>query len=157
MDQSPLSEILLKGFAAIAIIAVSSLIAVLFSKSKFRLERRRKKKVAAYEHVIKAFQELNKFANGQMATKEQGHDVDEIREIEFRKLETKAKAEIFRAFDIGKFMLSDRAIEILGNYEMVSANRSRQCRWYEHIESVALITNKYMLELESESHKDLKK
>ena len=157
MNQSPLSEILLKVFAAIAIVAVGSLIAVLFSKSKFRVERRRKKKVAAYERIIKAFQDLNKFANEQIATKEQGHEVDEVREIEFRKLETKAKDEIFRAFNLGKFMLSDQAIEILGNYEMASANAPRQYTWYEHIESIALITNKYVLELKNESHKDLTK
>ena len=157
MEQSLAMEIFLKVLSGIAIAAVSSWITVQLSGYKFRSDRWWEKKVDAYERVIEAFHNSKKFDTEHMTAEERGQEVDEARDTELRKLAKEARDEILKASDIGSFVLSTEALEILEQYKAESENAPRQDTWYEHLDAAWALTDRYMREFIAEAHRDLKK
>ena len=147
----------IKILTAIAIAAVSSWITVQLSRHKFQTERWWEKKVAAYESVIEAFHKSKKFSIEHMKAVEIGSEMNELYDLELRKLAEDAREEISKARDIGSFILSEVALDILACYETESINAPREDTWYDCLQADFDRVNKYMKEFIAEAKLDLKK
>ena len=147
----------IKVLTGIAIAAVSSWITVQLSRDKFRNERWWDKKVAAYERVIEAFHNSKKFLSEHLAAEEFGYEVNEIHDIELRKLAKDAGDEIKKSSDIGSFILSESALKILDLYATESENAPKEESWYDYLNADWARTDKYMKDFIAEAKLDLKK
>ncbi|WP_139791164.1 hypothetical protein [Chromobacterium violaceum] len=148
-------EVFIKLISAIVIATVSSWITVQLSRHKFRTEKWWEKKVSAYERVIDAFHSSKKFSSEHLDAVYKGHEVEEARDRELRKMAREARDEIIRASDVGAFILSAEAISILAKYEAESESLSRYESWQEYLDSDWSITHKYMKEFIAEAKRDL--
>ena len=157
METTGVIDALVKILSAIAIAAASSWITVQLSINKFRSERWWEKKVKAYECVIEAFHNSKEFYSEHMIAEEERRKVSDERDAELRKLSKEAKDQISRASDIGSFILSKEALEILARYHSQLASAPRGQTWYEYLDTDLSLTNSYMHEFIQEAHRDLKK
>lgn len=87
------------------------------SLARFRTKRIWKKKALAYERVIVAIHKAKKFSPEHLDAQYNGRDLPDERDEELRKLAKEAKDEISRVADIGGFVLSNQALEVIGEYE----------------------------------------
>ena len=150
-------DVLLKILSGIAIATVSAVITVRLSTQKFRTERWWDKKVGAYERVLEAFHNAKKFNSEHLRAAQLASDLSDEREAELTKLANDARDEIARASDIGSFVLSNEAQEILSNYSREIDSVPRQDTWWEHLDIEWEITNRRMKEFIAEAHRDLKR
>lgn len=150
-------DTLLKILSGIAIAVVSAWVTVLLSRQKFRSERWWERKVEAYEKVIEAFHKSKKFTSEHMDAEYKGEEVEKERDAELRKHAKEGREEILRASDVGSFVLSERAMDILARYETESESLSKQPSWFEFLDADWSITHKYMKEFIAEAKADLQK
>lgn len=150
-------EAFLKVLSGIAIAAASSWITVQLSRHKFRSEKWWEKKVDAYERVIEAFHNSKKFSTEHMNAEYNGREVEESRDQELRRTSRLARDEILRAYDVGAFILSKKALSILAKYEAETESLKECQSWHEYLDESWGLTHKYMKEFIEEAHQDLKK
>jgi len=148
-------EDLLKLISGFAIAIVTSYITVQLSLKRFRAERWWDKKALAYERIIEAFHNSKKFSSEHLDAEYEGGRLSEERDKELRLMSNVAKEEIYKASDIGAFIISEKAIEIISNYQKESSSSNPET-WVEHLESDYEIVNKYMKLIISEAKSDLK-
>ncbi len=153
-----MTDALLKILSAIAIAAITSWITVQLSRHKFRAERWWDKKVEAYERVIEAFHNSKKFYTENIKAELSGIEISDERKDELRNSSLIARDEILRASDIGAFILSENAVNILTSYESESEKVDDNANsWFEYLDLSWGITNKYMKEFISEAKTNLRK
>ncbi len=148
-------EFFLKFIVGIAIATLSSFITVRLSLARFRTEKWWEKKVSAYEQVIEAFHGSKKFATEHMDAEFKGKELPKERDEELRAIAKVARDEILKATDIGAFILSDEALNILKDYEKESDKLSDCHSWIEYLDTDLGITDKYMKKIISEAKRDL--
>lgn len=112
-------DAIIQILVGIVIAAVTSLITVRLSREKFRSERWWEKKISAYERVIDAFHFDKKFSAEHLEAEDR--ELPKDREKELEKHAEQARDEMRRASDIGSFLLSPKALEILARYEADAA------------------------------------
>lgn len=88
----------------------------------------------AYERVIDAIHKAKKFSSEHLDAQYSGRDLPDERSEELRKLANEAKDEISRAADIGGFILSTQALEIIREYERRSRDTKHIGSWHEYLE-----------------------
>lgn len=82
---------------------------------------------------------------------------DDARKAQLNAAAAEARDEILRSADIGSFILSPKALEILSRYKDASENTPRQESWYEHLDKSWSIANDHMKEFVAEAKADLKR
>jgi high-affinity Fe2+/Pb2+ permease len=112
-----LQTVALQAAIGLGIAAATSWFTVKLSLAKFRKERLWEKKALAYERVIDAIHKAKKFSSEHLDAQYDGRDLPDERDEELRKLAKEAMDEIRRAADIGGFVLSAQALEIIREYE----------------------------------------
>ena len=152
-----MTDAVLQIFVGIFIAAISSLITVRLSKQQFRSERWWERKVAAYERVIEAFHDFKRFSSEHLEAAEGESEVPKDREAKLRLRAALATDEIKRASDIGSFLLSHKALEILSRYHKKSETLEDCESWWDYLRQEWSITDEHMKEFIAEAHKDLKK
>lgn len=154
---SPELDALLKVASGLAIALFSAWVTVQLSRKKFRSERWWEKKVAAYERVLEAFYEAKKFSSEHLDALYDGRKVEEARNKELRSFAAKPKDEIARAADLGAFVLSDRALQLLNDFHKEEAQLSSEPTWQDFLESDYALMNKYLKQLLDEARADLQR
>lgn len=149
-------ELFLKFIVGVGIAALSSFITVRLSLARFRTEKWWEKKVSAYEKIIEAFHGSKKFSSEHMDAEYKGKEVPQERDEELRAISKAAREEILKATDIGAFILSDNAFNILKEYEKESKKSSECATWFEYLDSDWAVVEKYMKKIITEAKRDLK-
>jgi hypothetical protein len=149
-------ESLLQLLIGIAIAAASSLITVRLAKGQFRSERWWEKKVAAYERVIDAFHDFKKFSLEHLDAEVKESDLSEERKDHLRQKSATATDEIKRAADIGSFILSAQALDILARYAQESDKIGHPSTWWDYLDAEWSVADKHMKEFILEAKRDLK-
>lgn len=131
-------------------------IAIWLTRNKFRSERWWEKKAAAYERVIDAFHKAKRYDYEHLRAAELDIEFDQARKTQLELFASEARDEILRSADIGSFILSSKALEILERYKDESENMPRQDSWWEHLEESWSIAHRHMKEFVAEAKVDLK-
>ena len=141
----------------ISIAAVSSWITVQLSRKKFRTERLWEKKIDAYERLIEALHQSKKFSSEHLIAEIKSRDIDEARDFELRKLAQAAREVIDRAADIGGFVMSEKSVAIVKNYQS-EAEKLDTCQfWYEYIDMDHTITERCLNRVIQAAKEDLER
>ena len=152
-----MTEIVLTLLKGIGIAAASSFITVRLSIKQFRTQRWWEKKVEAYQNIIEAFHKSKKFESEHLTAEFKGREVDEDRGAELVKQSKEAYEEISRACDVGRFLLSDKAVSILDEFKKKYDNQPRYENWLESLAEDWSLADHYMKEFIAEAQKDVHK
>lgn len=152
-----MEDFAVKLFIGIIIAATSAWVTVRLSLARFRTEKWWEKKVASYEKVIEAFYNSKQFSSEHLNAIYKSRDLSDSRDEELRKIAKEARSEILRSSDIGAFVLSTTALNILSSYEKETKSLSNSESWFEYIEKDWLITDKYLKLFIVEAKRDIKK
>jgi hypothetical protein len=153
----PYAGAILQLIASLLLSLFAAWVAVWLSRNKFRSERWWEKKVEAYERVIDAFHKAKRYDSEHLRAAELDIEVDDDRQAQLKAHAAEARDEILRSADIGSFILSPKALEILGRYKKKSENMPRQESWWEHLEMSWAIADSHMKEFVAEAKADLKR
>lgn len=148
-------ELLLQALIGLVISVATSLLTVKLSLARFRTERIWEKKALAYERVIDAIHKAKKFSSEHLDAQYSGHDLPDERNEELRKLANEAKDEISRAADIGGFILSTQALEIIREYERRSRDTKHIESWHEALEYDYEVTDHCLKSFIAEAKRDI--
>ncbi|MEA5667347.1 hypothetical protein VA603_07385 [Stenotrophomonas sp. MH1] len=149
--------VILELAAGLLLALFAAWIAVWLTRNKFRSERWWEKKAAAYERVIDAFHKAKRFDYEYLRAEELDIAFDDARKAQLNTAAAEARDEILRSADIGSFILSPKALEILSRYKDASENMPRQESWYEHLDMSWSIADDHMKEFVAEAKADLKR
>ena len=152
-----MTEIALTLLTGIGIAAASSLITVRLSIKQFRTQRWWEKKVETYQGIIEAFHKSKKYSSEYLTTEIKGREVSEDRGAELVKQSKEAHEEISKACDVGRFLLSDKAVSILDEFKKKYENQPRYDTWWESLEENWSLADRYMKEFIAEAQKDVQK
>ena len=152
-----MTEIVLTLLTGIGIAAASSWITVRLSIKQFRSQRLWEKKVETYQRIIEAFHKSKNYSSEYMTTKLKGREVSEDRGAELVKQSKEAHEEISKACDVGRFLLSDKAVSILDEFKQKYENQPRYDTWWESLEENWSLADHYMKEFIAEAQKDAHK
>lgn len=115
------------------------------------------KKVETYQRIIEAFHNSKKFESEHLTTEFKGREVSEDRRDELVKQSKEAHEEISKACDVGRFLLSDKAVGILDEFKKKYDSQPRYESWVESLEKNWLLADRYMKEFIAEAQKDVHK
>ena len=152
-----MNEIVLTLLTGIGIAAASSWITVRLSIKQFRNQRWWEKKVETYQKVIEAFHKSKKFASEHIKTEYVGREVSENRKAELSEQFEEAHDEISRASDVGRFLISVKAVSILDEFKNKYDNQPRYNHWWDYLEENRWLADHYMKEFIAEAQKDVHK
>jgi hypothetical protein len=124
-------ELILKIFAGIAIATFSSWITVQLSLRRFRTEKLWERKVDAYLRVIEALHDSKSFSEHTYNAELQMNKLSDERNEELMARSRIAQDEIDKAIDLGAFLFSVGAINILTNYEKEISEISTDQTWFQ--------------------------
>ncbi|MBT3320724.1 MAG: hypothetical protein HN392_00385 [Anaerolineae bacterium] len=151
MDQTLVS--ILTG---ILIAGATSWITVQLSLRQFRSQKWWEKKVDAYTRILNALHQLKKSSNEHLEAEYRGRTVGEERAEELKELSKKSREELKSAMDIGAFLLSDKAVKVLDEYESQIDNLDQIESWFEYIDYLNAINQKTLKKIIPIARKDLK-
>ena len=152
-----MTEIILTLLTGIGIAAVSSWITVRLSIKQFRNQRWWEKKVETYQRIIEAFHKSKNYSSEYLTTEFKGREVSEDRGAELVKQSKEAHEEISKACDVGRFLLSDKAVSILDEFERKYVNRGRSDDLWKDLAESWSLADHYMKEFIAEAQKDVQK
>ena len=152
-----MTEVIQALFIGIPIAVVSSWVTVRLSIRQFKSQRWWEKKVETYERVIGAFHNSKRFASEYIKFERKGKDISEERSAELIKQSKVARDEISRASDIGRFLISDKAVSILANFEKEAENQPHYDTWWEYLAADWSLVHRHMTEFIAEAQRDLQK
>lgn len=115
------------------------------------------KKVETYQRIIEAFHNSKKFESEHLTTEFKGREVSEDRRDDLVKQSKEAHEEISKACDVGRFLLSDKAVIILDEFKKKYDNQPRYDTWWESLEENWSLADRYMKEFIAEAQKDVHK
>ena len=136
--------------------AISSWIAVQLSLRKFHLEKWWERRADAYSVLIEALHVSKAFCDENFEALCAGRHVSEERDKEQRNRAQKATDEIQRAIDIGAFLFSDEALEVLKRYTKDQEEVSKAQDWYQYLETDLWATSRCLKDIIEIARKDLK-
>jgi hypothetical protein len=113
--------------------------------------------VSAYERVLEAFHNAKKYHPEHLRAADQKLEISDERGAELQKKADEAREEIARASDIGSFVISQKAQNILINYRSEIDSVLRHNTWWEQLDVEWDITNRHMKEFITEAHRDIEK
>ena len=150
-----MTEIVLTLLTGIGIAAASSWITVRLSIKQFRNQRWWEKKIETYQRVIEAFHKSKKFESEYLTAESKGREVSEDRGAELVKQSKEAHEEISKSCDVGRFLLSDKAVSILDEFERKYVNRVRSDDLWKDLAESWSLSDHYMKEFIAEAQKDV--
>ncbi len=150
-----LQAVAFQAAVGLVIAAATSWFTIRLSLSKFREEQFWEKKALAYERVIDAIHKAKKFSSEHLDAQYSGRDLPDERDEELRKLAKEAKDEISRAADIGGFILSTQALEIIREYERRSRDTKHIGSWHEALEYDYEVTDHCLKSFIAEAKRDI--
>jgi len=148
-------ELLLQALIGLVISVATSLLTVKLSLARFRTERIWEKKALVYERVIDAIHKAKKFSSEHLDAQYNRRDLPDERDEELRKLAKEAKDEISRVADIGGFILSAQALEIIRAYERRSRDTKHIESWHAYLEHDYEITDHCLKSFIAAAKRDL--
>ena len=152
-----MTEIALTLLTGIGIAAASSLITVRLSIKQFRTQRWWEKKVETYQKIIEAFHKSKKYSSEYLTAEIKGREVSGDRGAELVKQSKEAHEEISEARDVGRFLLSDKAVSILDEFKKKYEHQPRHDTWWESLKENWWLADHYMKEFIAEAEKDVHK
>ncbi len=150
-----MSEIVLTLLTGIGIAAASSWITVRLSIRQFRSQRLWEKKVETYQKIIEAFHKSKIFSSKYLTTQIKGSKVSKDRGAELVKQSKEAHEEISKASGVGRFLLSDKAVNILDEFKKKYDNQPHYDDWWEYLGENWSLADHYMKEFIAEAQKDV--
>ena len=129
----------------IIVAAVSSWITVQLSLRKFRTEKWWELKAEAYSKIIGALHNSKAFADEHLNAHNRGYKISEEKEKEVRRRANEAKEKISKAVDIGAFLLSERALARLKQYQKDAQAGAED--WYKSLEKDWEVSHKCLKDI----------
>ncbi|HAS8420719.1 TPA: hypothetical protein I7738_21740 [Vibrio vulnificus] len=100
----------------ITIASISAFVTVKLSLGRFRAEKVWERKLLAYENVIDAFHQIKKYYDEHYTFSIERTRMSEEQREDLSKAQTKGKADLSRAIDIGGLLLNSSAILVVESY-----------------------------------------
>ncbi|MFH1768697.1 MAG: hypothetical protein ABH858_06030 [Candidatus Omnitrophota bacterium] len=151
-----MEKIAIGVFTAIVISFISSWITVHLSLRRFRTEKWWEKKVDAYSKVIEALHNAKAFSTANMSAEENAGKISNSDQTSLRARTCEANEEIFKAMDVGGFLLSKDALSSLKQYRKDATAAEHEQSWYGHLEQDWAATEKCLKDIIEIAKKDLK-
>ncbi|WP_063669693.1 hypothetical protein [Aliivibrio fischeri] len=153
-----MQTILIQIVVAVIIAGISSFITVRLSLNKFRTEKWWEKRVEAYERVLEAFYQAKRYSSEHLDADYLETHISKERDEELIAYSRKAKNEIERVSDIGSFLLSATAMNVIHEYqkEKNASYRAEFDSFQDHAEHDYELVTKYLNEFSAVAKIDLK-
>ena len=151
-----MADIALAILTGIFIATVSSWITVNLSLKRYHSERWWDRKANAYVAVIEALHHSKAFYDIHWDEMVEGRTVNEERGQELRIRAREGNDEIQKAIDVGAFILSDRALERLKEYERKERQASGANTWADYLDAGCAATSSCLKDMIEIAKEDLK-
>lgn len=126
---------LLSKVAVGAVIAfIASYITIRLSLKRFHSEKWWEKKAEAYSAIIESLHNMKRYCDVEIDAKLLDRKLPEDRKNELLLKSGKAHDELKKRIDIGQFVISEKAVAQLIEFEKVYMKASDAQSWYEHLE-----------------------
>lgn len=153
--QASIVTISIQAISALAISILSAWLTVKLSQKKFRSERLWERKVSAYERVIEAFHNSKKFSSEHMRAEYSGGEVSDEHDKDLRQNAKQAMDEVRRTADIGSFILSEKALDIIIEFEYKINDTDQIESWQDYLHHEFETTDEYMKKFIEEAKRDI--
>ncbi|MGA7578695.1 MAG: hypothetical protein ACLQUW_12410 [Desulfobaccales bacterium] len=149
-------DLILKIFAGIAIATFSSWVTVKLSLRRFRAEKLWERQVDAYLRVIEALHNSKTFSEHSYNAELQMNKLSDERSEEIVTRSIIAQDEIDKAIDLGAFLFSVGALNILKEYQKEISEIPNDHPWLQYLEDDLLATKKCLKNFIEIAKNDLK-
>lgn len=150
-------EIFVTIFTGILIAGAASWITIQLSLKQFRSQKLWERKVDAYTLILDALHKSKKFSDEHLEAMYKDKEVSDERDKELRKLSKESREELFRAVDVGAFLLCDEVMVVLKEYECEIDELYVYETWYDYIDADNTINHRTLRKLIPIARKDLQR
>ena len=144
-------------FILTAVTAVgASFFTAKFALGRFYTQRWWEKKAEAYSAILEALHFIKRDFGEHLDAEEVHREVPEGRKVELRKKSREANDELKKLIDIGQFVLSDKAVAELSDFQKTYENWGDCPNWLEFLDGVWVATNDTLKRMHTIAKNDLK-
>jgi hypothetical protein len=122
-------------FSSLGVAVVSSWLTVQFSLHRFRTERWWDRKIEAYAKIIESLYDVKREPEELLGADIDGREITEERKKELELDYKKAFNELLKAAGVGKFYLSETAVQRLIIYFGQHDSAQHKQIWFDHVEA----------------------
>ena len=151
-----LQELSLQILVAAITAIIASLLTSWFALRRFYSEKWWEKKYESYGAILESLHYIGRGFDEQMGAAITGVEITDDRKEEHRKKHREARDELAKRMDIGQFVVSDKAVDVLSEFqkELASAGHARD--WGEYLNGSLAATNKALQQMRDIAKRDLK-
>ena len=143
-------------FAVSLVIAgFSAWIAVQLALRRFRAEKLWEKRAMAYERLIETIHNAKRFSSEHLEAYYENKELSEDTKSELQKVSRQAEAEIWKATDIGSFLLSESVLDIVKRYRTELGDTKGIQMWHDYLEHDYEVTDRCLKTVIAEAKRHL--
>jgi len=141
----------------IVVASITTMIAVHLALGRFRQEKWWEKKYDAYEEILRALHHMKRdFSDSYERLTESKRDRTPEQEAAFTKAFQTASADLMRHRDLGDFLLSVRAVELLAEFGRGTVEASGGAKQYwEYLDANLIVISATLDQMRTEAKRDL--
>jgi len=117
----------------IVVAVVSARLTVKYALTRFYSEKWWERKVSAYTSIIEALHHVRDYADTNLEFEKRGMDVPEEGDKELTERLQQAMKELRKQWDIGNFIISDAAVEVLNTLMCELDQSTQNVTWSTHL------------------------
>lgn len=151
-----MEEAALNVVGSVAVAVLSAFVTVQLSIRRFRSERRWERKATAYESIFETLHKGKAFNEAHLKAAERDLEVSEEEDKALREVAKAAAKEVYKAIDIGGYILSKKAIDRLMRYKKEEEAAGETQMWQEYLVADLAATTSCLKDLIQIAKEDLK-
>ncbi len=151
-----LQEVSLQILVAAITAIIASLLTSWFALRRFYSEKWWEKKYEGYGVILESLHYIGREFDEILDAAITGVEISDDRKEEHRKKHREAQDELAKRMDIGQFVISDKAVAVLAEFqkELASAGHTRD--WGEYVDGSTAATSKALQKMRDIAKNDLK-
>lgn len=150
-----MKDILINAAAAVLIAVISAFVTVKLSLRRFYSEKWWERKAKSYESIMEALHHMKKYCDEQVIAAIEDTKISETREQELEKRRKDAADEVSKAIDIGSFIISDEAVQLLSGLDKELHKAREEETFWEFLDVQSTALGKTLPKLREIARKDL--
>lgn len=135
---------------------ITSLITYWFALRRFYSEKWWEKKNESYDAILESLHYIARDFDEEMHAAITGVKISEDRKEEYRKKRREAQDELAKRMDIGQFVISDKAVAALAEFQKEFASAENTRDWGEFLDGSIAATSKALQQMRDAAKRDLK-
>ena len=117
----------------VVVAVISARLTVRYALKRFYSEKWWERKVAAYSSIIEALHHVRNYADTNIQFSQRGKNLPEEGDKQLTEKLQNAMGELRKQWDMGNFIISDKAVEALNTLMQELENSTRNVTWDTHL------------------------